>query len=116
MECDSISETGDVLSDPMSESTVAERLEVLMERVTQLMEKLLADKDANEREGLHAELLADMDEVATLMNTSDSENLLSMAKFLMNPSFSRLEVIYSFLHECFVASEFLRHFSYFNSY
>ena len=85
----------------MSESSVSERLEFLVDKVIKLMKKIMVTGDANEREGLHTEILTDMDEATTLMNTPDPKIQLNVASYVLGPPNCRLQVIYSFLHECF---------------
>ena len=102
-------DTGDILSDVMSESAVTERLEVLIDKAVLLMEKIPTTEDVDEREGLHMELLADMDESATLMSThSDSRILLNVANHVVSPPGSPLEIIYSFLLECFASEYYIK--------
>ena len=92
-------ESDDTFSDVAPESTVGEHLEMLIDKGVQLMKKLLAPEDTDEREMLHIELLSAMDEVAALMNTSDPQ-ILPKYIILSQPKLT-LEVIYSFLSKCF---------------
>lgn len=89
----------------VSESSIGERLTVLVDKATQLMKKMLITESTDEREGLHTEIMADMGEAAALMNTLDVKHLLNVANYVLSPSECRLEVIYSFLQKCF-ASEY----------
>ena len=104
MECDIIDSDSLSLDDSaVSESSVGESLEVLLDKVIQLMGKLLITENADEREGLHSEIMADMGEVAALMNTLDSNRQLNMANYVLSTSNCRLQVIYSFLEESFAS-------------
>ena len=106
MECDVIDNDSSSLDDSvMSESSVGdvgERLEVLLDKVIQLMEKMLITENADEREGLHTEMMADMSVFADLMDTPDSKRQLNVASYVLSPN-CRLQVIYAFLEKSFAS-------------
>lgn len=76
-------------------------VEELIDEGVQMMNKLLTIKDADEREFLHLELLQCFDRVATLMSATDSKLLVKAAKHVTDSPSNPLEIIYSFLLECF---------------
>ena len=65
------------------------------------MKNLLATKNTSERGMLHMELLSDLDEVATQMSSPDPKVSLSAADYIITPPSSSLDILYSFLTECF---------------
>ena len=109
MECDVVDSDISSLSlddSVVSESSAGQRLEILVDKATRTMKTLLITEGADEREGLHAEIMADMSEAAALMNILDSKRLQNVADYILSPN-CRLQVIYSFLRKCF-ASEYYR--------